>query len=390
MLLLQTPRIHFDFGSISALPLELERLGISKPLLVTDRNLASLTIFDRVRTAVPAACRATTFSDVPENPTAAAVHDCLAVYRDHECNGIVAAGGGSVIDCAKAAALLGTHPGDIFRYLGHPENIASSPVPMIAIPTTAGTGSEVSRGCGIHPDATSRTLGINHPLMVPPVAICDPELTLTLPTRLTAGTGLDALTHCIEGFLSKTVNPLVDALALDGVRRLFSYLERAVRDGGDREARWHVMMAAVQGGLSIYKGLGPAHAIANTCGDRGLHHGMLSAIAMPSVLRLFEAKGNEKIRTLSQAMGCNSGRTAANAVEELNERLGLPYTISALGYGETDLDEMARDAENSFFNAPSPYRPTSDEYREILQGLFGGADARTEAGERAMFNSGNA
>lgn len=375
MLLLQTPRIHFDFGSISTLSAELERLGISRPLLVTDRNLVGLSIFDRVCAAVPPACRAAIFSDVPENPTAPAVHDCVAVYRDHACDGIVAVGGGSVIDCAKAAALLGTHPGDLFRYLGHPENIASSPAPLIAIPTTAGTGSEVSRGCGIHPDATSRTLGINHPLMVPPVAICDPELTLTLPPRLTAGTGLDALTHCIEGFLSKTVNPLVDAIALDGVRRLFSYLERAARDGADREARWHVMMAAVQGGLSIYKGLGPAHAIANTCGDRGLHHGMLCALAMPPVLRLFEAKGNEKLQMLAQAMSCKSGLSAADAVEELNGRLGLPRTISELGYGAADLAEMARDAENGFFNAPSPYRPTFDEYHDILSNLLGAGRA---------------
>lgn len=373
MLLLQTPRIHFDFGSISELPLELERLRISRPLLVTDRNLAGLDLFDRVRRTVPAASGAAVFAEAPENPTTAAVHQCIAAYRDHACDGIVAVGGGSVIDCAKAAALLGTHPGDLSRYLGHPENITSSPAPLIAIPTTAGTGSEVSRGCGIHPDATTRTLGINHPLMVPPVAICDPELTLTLPPRLTAGTGLDALTHCIEGFLSKTINPLVDAIALDGVSRLFGYLERAVHDGSDREARWQVMMAAVQGGLSIYKGLGPAHAIATTCGDRGLHHGMLSALAMPPVLRLFEAKGNEKVRVLARAMGCKPGKSAADAVEDLNSRVGLPHTIGALGYGQADLDEMARDAESSFFNAPSPYRPSFDEYRAMLETLLGRA-----------------
>jgi alcohol dehydrogenase class IV len=370
MLLLQTPRIHFDFGSIAALPSELQRLGISRPLLVTDKNLARLEVFDRVRIAIPSTCDAAIFADVAENPTAAAVHQCIAAYREHGCDGIVAVGGGSVIDCAKAAALLGTNAGDLSRYLGQPENITAAPAPLIAIPTTAGTGSEVSRGCGIHPDPTSRTKGINHPLMVPPVAICDPELTLTLPPRLTAGTGLDALTHCIEGFLSKTVNPLVDAIALDGIRRVFSYLERAVHDGSDREARWQVMMAAVQGGLSIYKGLGPAHAIANTCGDRGLHHGMLSVLAMPPVLRLFEARGNEKIQALSQAMGCKPGKSAADMVQELNGKVGIPPSIAALGYGEADLDELASDAANSFFNAPSPYRPTFDEYRDILDGLF--------------------
>jgi alcohol dehydrogenase class IV len=133
------------------------------------------------------------------------------------------------------------------------------------------------------------------------------------------------------------------------------------------------MMAAVQGGLSIYKGLGPAHAIATTCGDRGLHHGMLSALAMPPVLRLFEAKGNEKVRVLARAMGCKPGKSAADAVEDLNSRVGLPHTIGALGYGQADLDEMARDAESSFFNAPSPYRPSFDEYRAMLETLLGRA-----------------
>ena len=368
--LLQTPRIHFDFGAISVIAVELERLKVTRPLLVTDQNLVGLDVFDRVLTTVPSRYRGTVFSDIPQNPTVAAVHQCFASFRDQDCDGIIAVGGGSVIDCAKAAALLASHPGELTQYLGHPERITSPPAPLIAIPTTSGTGSEASRGCGIHPNETTRALGINHPLMVPPVAICDPELTLTLPSHLTAGTGLDALSHCIEGFLATPVNPLVDAIALDGANRLVTHIERAVSDGLDRDARWQVMMAAVQGGISIYKGLGPAHAIANTCGDRGLHHGMLSTLALPHVLRLFESKANERLPAIATAMGCKAGESPADTLEKLNAKLGIPSTIGALGYGQANLDEMAQDAEDSFFNRPSPYRPTYDEYRRILEKLF--------------------
>ena len=363
---LQLPRIFFEFGAVSVLPAELSALGISRPLLVTDRNLLGLDAYARVRQTIPATIEYAVFADVPENPTVAAAHQCLDTYRARGCDGFVAVGGGSVIDCAKAAAFLVSHPGDLGDYLGRPDRIAATPAPLIAIPTTAGTGSEVSRGCGIHPDPTSRAKGLNHPLMVPKVAICDPELTLSLPPRLTAGTGMDALTHCVEGYLAKTVNPLVDAVALDGVQRLARHIERAVADGNDREARRQVMMAALQGGISIYKGLGPAHAISNTCGDRGLHHGVLTTLALPGVLRVLEPHAGEKMRALATAMGCGPDGSAADAIEGLNERLGLPRTIAALGYGDADLEEISSDAANSFFNLPSPYRPTRDEFRTIL------------------------
>ena len=172
---LQLPRIFFEFGAVSVLPDELAGLGFSRPLFVTDGNLIGLDVYARVRRTVPAGVDVAEFCDVPENPTAAAAHQVLALYRARDCNGIVAIGGGSVIDCAKAAAFLVSHPGNLGDYLGRPDLVTSPPAPLIAIPTTAGTGSEVSRGCGIHPDPTSRAKGINHPLMVPKVAICDPD-----------------------------------------------------------------------------------------------------------------------------------------------------------------------------------------------------------------------
>ena len=366
---LQLPRIHFDFGAAAALPFELERLGVSRPLFVTDANLFALGVFDEACAAMPDRAALVIFAGVPENPTAQAVESACHAYREARCDGIVAVGGGSAIDCAKAAALLATHPGRLGDYLGRSDRIVAELAPLVAIPTTAGTGSEVSRGCGIHPDASSRTLGLNSPFMVPRVAICDPGLTLKLPPRLTAGTGLDALTHCVEGFLAASDNPLVDAVALDGARRLVTFIERATHDGGDREARREVMLAAMQGGVAIYKGLGPAHAISNTCGDRGLHHGLMTTIALPAVLRLFERKGVERVRALAEPVGAAPGESAADAIERLNARLGVPRTIRALGYGQCDLDELAADAANSFFNRASPYKPTLDEYRALMQAL---------------------
>jgi 4-hydroxybutyrate dehydrogenase len=367
--LLHVPRIHFEFGAISALDAEIAYQKIERPLLLTDRNLVDLGVIERVLAALPAVARRNIFADVPPNPTAKAVDRGASLYRDGQHDGLIAVGGGSVIDCAKAIALLATHPGPISKYLGRADRIIVPPAPLIAVPTTAGTGSEVSRGCGIHPDERSRAQGLNHPLMVPSVAICDPDLTFTLPQSLTAATGLDALSHCIEGFLANTTNPLIDAIALDGVRRIFTYLERAVGNGSDREPRWHVMMAAVAGGIAIYKGLGPAHAIANTCGDHGLHHGMLVAVALPPVLRLVAAKVPERLLALAGAIGVADEAAFADAVAALNAAVGMPETIGALGYGPCDLNEMARDAAASAFNRSAPYRPTTDEYKGLISEL---------------------
>jgi 4-hydroxybutyrate dehydrogenase len=358
---LQLPRIHFEFGAVSALPMELDRHGITRPLFVTDTNLIAIGVFDQARAALPRHSYGSVFAEVPENPTATAVENCFLAYRNYDCDGIVAIGGGSVIDCAKAVAVLGTHAGPITLYLGHPERITLPLAPLIAIPTTAGTGSEASRGCGIHLDSKTRASGINHHLVVPLVAICDPTLTLGLPPRLTAGTGLDALSHCIEGFLAAPKNTLVDSIALDGARRLFDYLPRAVRDGTDHDARYQVMLGAIQGGISIYKGLGPAHAFANTCGDRGLHHGLLTTIALPPVLRLLQRHGVEKLYALETFLGCTNGASAAAVIQKLNAELGVPSTIRELGYHAANLDEVAKDATDSFFNRASTYRAMAEE-----------------------------
>jgi 4-hydroxybutyrate dehydrogenase len=368
--LLKLPKVQFGFGVIETLPAELDELGIARPLYITDQGVIECGVFSAVRQVLSAQPKSSVFGETPENPTVQGVERALWAYRAEECDGIVAVGGGSVIDSAKALSLLARHPGSLAHYHDHPEKITASTVPLVAIPTTAGTGSEASRGAGIHPDATSRSAGVSSEYLVPRVAICDPNLTLSLPPGLTAATGMDALSHCVEGFLAKSVNPPVDAIALDGVRRIFAYLERAVANGNDREARWQMMMAALEGGMSISKGLGPAHALGNTFGDRGFRHGILVTMALPSVLLMIERYATDKMDQLAEATGCHSREEVAGRIKALNARLGLPASLHEIGYPDGDRDEMADDAAKSFFNAWSPHPPTRAEYKALIQEMM--------------------
>lgn len=369
--LLQYPRVHLDFGAVKALPTELAALGITRPLLLTDRGLVKSGAVARVQEAVSGRNDIVVFDEVPENPTVDGIERAIAVYRSENCDGVVALGGGSVIDTAKAVAVLAGHPGPITNYMGRPGSITHTVGPLIAVPTTAGTGSEASRGAGIHPDARSRANGLSSHYIVPKVAICDPELTLSLPPHLTAGTGMDALTHCIEGFLTTTDNPPGKAIALDGIRHVVGYIERAVRDGQDREARRALMVAALEGGMAIHMGLGPAHAVANATGDQGLHHGMMVTIALPTVMRLMEKHAPEAMQVLAHTLGAKPGQSAADVVEDLNARVGLPPTLRELGYKDGDLDDMAQDCAKSHFLGACPYRPGVGEFKTMLRTIIG-------------------
>jgi hypothetical protein len=268
--------------------------------------------------------------------------------------------------------MLAGHPGPLVHYLGHPERITAKIAPLIAVPTTAGTGSEATRGAGIHPDATSRGASLGSAFLVPKVAICDPELTLTLPARLTAGTGMDALSHCVEAFLADTANPPADAIALDGATRVVDHIERAVAHGDDRDARWQMMMAALQGGLALScKGAGPAHAIANSLGDRGLHHGTMVTIVLPMVLRFLAPHAPEKMRRLAEAVHAPPGRSAAEMIAALNARVGLAPSLGALGYPRGDLAALGDDAAQSHFNLRAARRPTSADFRAMIAEALG-------------------
>lgn len=365
------PKIHFDFGAISALPGELAELGIDRPLIVSDKGLAACGVLAKVMGVLPAAADYALCDEIPENPTVAGVERAMEVYREKGCDGIVAVGGGSVLDTGKAARVLVRHGGNLEALAAAPERIGAGLPPYVAIPTTAGTGAEITAGGGIHATAEDPAFGLRSPHIKADVAICDPELTLTLPPALTAGTGMDALGHCIEGYLAPTVNPPLAAVALDGIRRVVGNIETAVADGANREARWEMLMAALEGGMAIHLGLGPVHALAGVFGIGRFHHGTLVTLATPPVLRYLEGTAGAKMARIHDAMGLDAGTDVATAIERINERIGLPPDLRAMGWRNDDLDTLAGHAAASHFNATAPKVPTREEYRSIIAEMLG-------------------
>lgn len=367
--MLDLPRLLLDFGAVHALPEELSQLGIRKPLLISDPGLSACGVLARVRSAAPDI--RDVFDRVTENPVLADCDAAAALYRAGDCDGIVALGGGSVIDASKLTAVIAGHGGQALDFATGSKQVTRAVVPLVVVPTTAGTGSEASSGAGVHPDSTSRTYGIASCFILPKLALCDPELTITLPPSLTAATGIDALTHCVEGYLATTVSPPADAMALDGIRRIVQYLERATRDGTEREARWHMMLAAFEGGAAIGKGLGPAHAIAICCGEQGVHHGKLSAIGLVASLSALEEPCAERLRDVAAAMGLAPGTTVRDGLLQLMRRLHLPVSLAEAGYKVHDLDELAASSAANWFNETSPYQPNAAEYKAMLGGVMG-------------------
>jgi len=328
-------RIQFDYGALDTLPAELALIGAKRPLVVTDKGVAAAGLLARVLAKLglePAGV----FDATPANPTEEAALAAIAMFKAAKADSCIGLGGGSSMDLAKIVALGATHEGPLVKYAaieGGVPRIGSHIAPSIAIPTTAGTGSEVGRGA-ILVFADGRKLGVVSPFLIPRVAVCDPELTLGLPAGLTAATGMDALAHCIETFLAPAVNPPAEAIALDGAVRVVKHLERAVKDGQDREARWHMMMGAMQGAMAFQKGLGAVHALSHPLGslkDLNLHHGTLNAVVMPAVLRFNESATGDKYARLRAALGLAAGTKLDAFVADLNARLRLPSGLKAMG-----------------------------------------------------------
>ncbi|MCP5266326.1 MAG: iron-containing alcohol dehydrogenase [Burkholderiaceae bacterium] len=367
-------RLQFDFGAIALLGSELELLGITRPLIVTDKGVVGAGISDRVRAHIPDGLAVAFYDGTPANPTEAAVREATALFRQHDCNGLIAIGGGSPMDLAKGVALAATHDAtSLFEFSavqGGLAKISNRCAPVVAIPTTAGTGSEVSRGGVIIMDNGAK-LAIGSPFLIPRAAICDPELTLGLPAAVTAGTGMDAIAHCIEAYCVDMASPPVDAIALDGLTRAWNHLERAVRDGGDRQARWEMMMAASEGALGFNKGLGAVHALSHPTGAlKGLHHGTLNAVYLPEVVRFNAPVLGERLGGLGRAMGLPAGEHNADgiaqAIRELNARIGIPAGLGAMGVSEADASGIAEAATRDHTHFQNPRRATADEYRQIV------------------------
>ncbi|WP_310533684.1 iron-containing alcohol dehydrogenase [Novosphingobium sp.] len=361
------PRLVFGIGVLARLSDELALLGVERPLLIADRGLAAAGIVAQARAAAdPFAAE---FLDVPENPTAAGADAAARVYREAACDGIIALGGGSVIDTAKIVAALVVRGGAAAALIGRPECIARV-APLIAIPTTIGTGSESSPVAALHIEDGEAAIGTRGPLLVPRVALCDPALARTLPRRLIAATGIDALAHCVEGFFAEPAHPVIDALALDGAARVSADIHAALEPEGDA-ARASLMAAAFAGGAAIHKGLGPAHAVALVCGDQDIHHGTLIGIALPTTATLLARARPAKAARLRTAMGLPEGSDIGRAMTSLVASLGLPTTLCGAGYRLNEPDDAAAAMAASPFNRTSPYAPTCDEYRAIISAIIG-------------------
>jgi hypothetical protein len=364
--------IRLGEGSLREVGQDLSDLNVARPLIVTDRGIIAAGLLDRLRTASAGLASAPVFADVPTNPTEEATLAALALYRREGCDGVVAFGGGSPIDLGKGIALLATHSGPLEQYaviLGGLGRITPAVAPLIAIPTTAGTGSEVGRAALITL-ADGRKLGFISPHLIPRRAICDPELTWGLPPVLTAATGMDALTHCIETFLSPRDNPTADAIALDGLRRAADHIERATRDGSDGAARHEMMVAALHGGLTFQKGLGAVHALSHPLGGLkqvSLHHGMLNAVLLPHVLRFNADVSGPRYDALRHAMRLPDGADIADAVYEIVGRLGLPRSLAEMKVPAEALPAIAESAVLDHSSASNPRRADARDYESILR-----------------------
>jgi len=351
-------------------------LNISRPLVVTDRGLVATGMIERI-----CGPRAILFDAIESNPDENSVRAGVAVYHENKCDGVITIGGGSPIDCAKSIALMVTHAEPFRQYAmieGGLAKITADKPPVIVVPTTAGTGSEVGRGSMITFNDGAK-LGIISPKIIPQAAVCDPELTTGMPAWLTAATGMDAISHCVETFCSTRFNPVAEAIAINGLGRACRNILRAVDTPNDLEARSEMLMAATMGGLTFQKGLGAIHAIAHPLGGLparktpasgwkyGLHHGTVNAILLPHVLRFNAQAAADKLETMAHLVGCGSGRNLPYYFENLSKAMALPTRLRDLSVTLEECLSVIDGVLRDHCGATNPQKLSRDEVEGLLR-----------------------
>lgn len=365
--------IKFGAGSISELAEQCKAVGISRPLLVTDKALAGLPITAQALDILEAAgLGRAVFSDVDPNPNEHNMAAGIAVYKAGGHDGVICFGGGSALDLGKMIALMADQTVSVWDL----EDIgdwwtradASKIAPIIAVPTTAGTGSEVGRAGVLTNSETHKKKIIFHPKLMPSVTICDPELTVGMPRFITAGTGMDAFAHCLEAYCSPFFHPMSQGIALEGLRLVNEYLPRAYATPDDLEARAQMMAAAAMGAVAFQKGLGAIHSLSHPVGAvYGTHHGTTNAVVMPMVLDFNRPAIEERLARAADYLGISGGFDGFRArVMDLRSELGIPANLTAMGVEAARLDELTEMALEDPSCGGNPVEMTRENTRALF------------------------
>jgi alcohol dehydrogenase class IV len=358
--------IRFGAGRIDELPDACKAAGIRQPLLVTDAGLAKLDITKQTLDLLRASgLTPGIFSDVRPNPVESNLHRGVNVFKAGRHDGVIAFGGGSGLDVGKLVAFMAgqSRPVWDFEDIGDWWTRAEGPIaPIVAVPTTAGTGSEVGRAGVLTDERTHTKKIIFHPKMMPRVVIADPELTIGMPPAITAGTGMDALAHCLEAYCADFYHPMATGVAVEGVRLAFENLPKAVKNGNDIEARAHMMSAAAMGATSFQKGLGAIHSLSHPVGALyDTHHGMTNGVFMPYVLVHNRSAIEKKIERLAAYLGIKGGFDGfVKAIVKLRADTGVPHTLKGLNVDDVRFDEMAEMAIVDPTAASNPVKLTKE------------------------------
>lgn len=365
--------IRAGAGRISELAECCRALGMQAPLLITDPGLAVLPMVAEAEAQCRAAgLRIGLFSDIKGNPTGKNVDDGLAAYRSGQHDGVIAFGGGSALDAAKAVALMAGQTLELWDFEDVGDNWtrvnAEAVAPIVAVPTTAGTGSEVGRASVITDDEQHIKKIIFHPKMLPSIVILDPALTVGLPPKVTAATGMDALSHNLEALCSPFWHPMAEGIAIEGIRLVHDYLPRAVADGQDLEARMQMIVASSMGATAFQKGLGAMHALAHPLGALfDAHHGLLNAILMPYVLKANREVISERIERAARYIGLADASFDGflNWVLELRAQVGIPHSLGEIGIDAGQLEKIGRMATEDPSAGGNPIQFSAAQYSEL-------------------------